>query len=67
MNEGYITNDNTQLSENVTYTNDTWVACNGGGGSLGHPQVWLKLGDVGHVTCPYCSRRFINLGAGIEN
>lgn len=38
--------------------NDSRVACNGGGGSLGHPKVWLSLGADGRVTCPYCSRHF---------
>ena len=40
------------------FTNESRVACNGGGGSLGHPQVWLTLGSDGQVTCPYCSRHF---------
>ena len=40
------------------FTNDSRVACNGGGGPLGHPQVWLNLGGDGQVTCPYCSRHF---------
>lgn len=35
------------------------VACNGGGGALGHPLVYLNLGDEGEVVCPYCSRRFV--------
>lgn len=38
------------------------IACNGGGGALGHPQVWLTLTPAPHggtaVTCPYCSRQF---------
>ncbi|MBO1325390.1 MAG: zinc-finger domain-containing protein [Acetobacter sp.] len=34
------------------------VACDGGLGQLGHPRVWLKIGD--HQTvCPYCSRLFV--------
>jgi uncharacterized Zn-finger protein len=36
------------------------AACNGGGGPLGHPRVYLNLTPVGHVECPYCSRRFVN-------
>ena len=40
------------------FTNDSRVACNGDGGPLGHPQVWLTLGSDGRVTCPYCSRHF---------
>lgn len=34
------------------------IACDGGG-ALGHPRVWLNLGDDNAVTCPYCSRRFV--------
>ena len=40
------------------FTNESRVACNGGSGPLGHPQVWLTLGGDGQVTCPYCSRHF---------
>lgn len=36
------------------------AACNGGGGPLGHPRVYLNLAPVGHVECPYCSRMFVN-------
>ena len=35
------------------------VGCDGGGGALGHPLVYLTLGKEGRVDCPYCSRRFI--------
>ncbi len=37
------------------------VACDGGGGALGHPKVYLHIdhdkGDT--VSCPYCSRMFV--------
>ena len=46
-------------SSNVIVTNQSRVACNGGGGPLGHPQVWLTLGIGGKVTCPYCSYVFV--------
>ena len=46
-------------SSNVIVTNQSRVACNGGGGALGHPQVWLMLGTDGKVTCPYCSCVFV--------
>jgi uncharacterized Zn-finger protein len=36
------------------------AACNGGGGPLGHPRVYLNLAPAGLVECPYCSRRFVN-------
>ena len=36
------------------------VACDGGRGGLGHPKVYLQIpADVGHVDCPYCSRRYV--------
>jgi uncharacterized Zn-finger protein len=42
------------------YINETVAACNGGGGPLGHPRVYLNLGPEGKVECPYCSRLFVN-------
>lgn len=36
------------------------VACNGGGGPLGHPRVYLNLMPTGRVECPYCSRLYVN-------
>ena len=36
------------------------AACNGGGGALGHPKVYLSLAPGGRVECPYCSRLFVN-------
>ena len=41
-------------------TDEMVAACNGGGGPLGHPQVYLNLAPLGHADCPYCSRRFVN-------
>jgi uncharacterized Zn-finger protein len=41
----------------------TVAACNGGGGPLGHPRVYLNLGPGGRVCCPYCSRVFVNRAA----
>ncbi|HWK47604.1 MAG TPA: zinc-finger domain-containing protein [Stellaceae bacterium] len=35
------------------------VGCNGGGGPLGHPLVYLNLSVNGRVECPYCSRLFV--------
>jgi uncharacterized Zn-finger protein len=35
------------------------VACDGVGGALGHPRVWLEMGGAGFVECPYCDRRFV--------
>ena len=41
------------------------VACDGGGGPLGHPRVFLTM-DGGRVVCPYCSRTFV-LAEGAGN
>ncbi|MEE8246067.1 MAG: zinc-finger domain-containing protein [Alphaproteobacteria bacterium] len=41
------------------------VACDGGEPALGHPRVFLNMGDRGSVDCPYCDRRFVlRQGAG---
>jgi uncharacterized Zn-finger protein len=41
------------------------VACDGVGGALGHPRVWLEMGAANFVECSYCDRRFV-LQAGDE-
>ena len=41
------------------------VSCDGGGGALGHPRVFLEMGEGGFVECPYCDRRF-ELATGSE-
>jgi uncharacterized Zn-finger protein len=41
------------------------IACDGVGGALGHPRVWLEMGEAAFVECPYCDRRF-QLAAGSE-
>ena len=35
------------------------VSCDGIGGALGHPRVFLEMGDESAVECPYCDRRFV--------
>ncbi len=47
-----------QPIETIEVETDT-VGCDGGGGALGHPLVYLTLGKEGRVDCPYCSRRFV--------
>lgn len=43
-----------------TITVDTLtVACEGSGGSLGHPRVYLSLEGKGEAECPYCDRRYV--------
>ena len=35
------------------------VACDGGGGALGHPLVYMEMGEDNSVECTYCDRRFV--------
>ncbi len=35
------------------------VACDGGGGALGHPLVYYDLDANGEAHCFYCSAHFI--------
>ena len=46
------------------------VACDGVGGALGHPRVYLEMGEASFVECPYCDRRFVlakDAGDGAED
>ena len=51
------------LAETVEVSQGTSrVSCDGGGGTLGHPVIWLTLSTQPSggalAICPYCSRRF---------
>lgn len=35
------------------------AACDGGGGVLGHPKVYLRFEGRQFVDCYYCSLRFV--------
>ncbi len=42
------------------------AACDGGGGALGHPRVYLRIVER-EILCPYCSRLFVlKDGAGLD-
>jgi uncharacterized Zn-finger protein len=43
----------------VIYVSTEVVACNGGGGALGHPRVFLNLSAEGKIECAYCSRLYV--------
>jgi uncharacterized Zn-finger protein len=45
-------------------TKESTVACDGGGGGLGHPRVFLTMDSDDRVECPYCGRRFVRAGPG---
>lgn len=53
---------NANANEEIEMTTDHKVSCNGGGGALGHPKVFLEMGADGEVTCGYCDKRFILKG-----
>lgn len=38
---------------------DRVVWCDGGGGALGHPKVYINLDQPGPQACGYCGLRFV--------
>jgi uncharacterized Zn-finger protein len=49
--------DNEEAPE-ITLADGPNIACDGGGGALGHPRVFLTFDQSGRVDCPYCGRKF---------
>jgi uncharacterized Zn-finger protein len=47
----------------VVVVESTRVSCDGVGGALGHPRVFMEMGDSGFVECGYCDRRFVLRGS----
>ena len=47
------------LDPEVVAVRSRRVACDGVGGALGHPRVYLEMGESDQVECPYCDRRFV--------
>ena len=43
-------------------TSDHRVSCDGGGGALGHPKVYMEMGQEDFVQCKYCDRRYVLKG-----
>jgi len=35
------------------------VMCDGGGGPLGHPNVWYSFDGRDAAACHYCGRKFV--------
>jgi uncharacterized Zn-finger protein len=55
------------LQPEIFHVDTRTVACDGGGGALGHPRVFLNILDR-QVMCPYCSRLYVlNAGAGNDS
>lgn len=46
-------------------TDSRTVACDGGKGALGHPRVYLNMGEKDRIQCPYCGRMYV-LKAGAK-
>lgn len=47
----------------VIHVDSRTVSCDGGGGGLGHPRVYLRIPE-NQIMCPYCSRLYVlNPGA----
>jgi uncharacterized Zn-finger protein len=42
----------------ITEVENPKVVCEGEGGALGHPRVYLNMGGKREIDCPYCGRRF---------
>lgn len=49
----------TQDAPEVEEVTERRISCDGGDGALGHPKVWLTIGEQGFVECGYCDKRFI--------
>ncbi len=50
----------TEFAEIINVAPDVdQVVCDGGGGPLGHPQVWYNFDGRDHASCHYCGRKFV--------
>jgi len=50
--------------EEVILVETRSVGCDGGGGALGHPLIYMRIEET-QITCPYCSRTYrLKEGAG---
>ena len=46
-------------NKDIEYVNTKKLSCAGVEGPLGHPKVYLDMGDNNQIVCPYCSKLFI--------
>eukprot|EP00842_Homolaphlyctis_polyrhiza_P001377 jgi/Hompol1/223/HPOL_000678-RA len=42
----------------ITFVEGRKVSCDGGGGALGHPKVYINLDKDQPMSCGYCGLRF---------
>ena len=62
--QGTASNPSFEAPETIT-VESTRVICDGGDGALGHPRVYLEMGEATEVDCPYCDRHYVlKAGAG---
>jgi uncharacterized Zn-finger protein len=57
MAKPFMTASTTTLPPETIKVTKRRIACDGGG-ALGHPRVYLEMGQGAAVECPYCDRRF---------
>ncbi|KAJ2957498.1 hypothetical protein NQZ79_g6814 [Umbelopsis isabellina] len=48
--------------EPVHFVSERIAVCNGGGGALGHPKIYINLDQPGSHPCGYCGIRFERQG-----
>ena len=58
---------NPDNSEDVIIVTKRRVACDGGGGALGHPKTYLDMGQDNQVRCKYCDRVFAIANAAVDD
>ena len=49
-------------TKEIILVNTRRVSCDGGGGALGHPLVFMEMGEDGEVVCKYCDKCFVLRG-----
>lgn len=52
-------NSETSLVTETIFVKDHRVSCDGGGGALGHPKVYMDMGQADRVKCKYCDKMFV--------
>lgn len=62
MKTSTVAQGNTTAAETITVASRR-IGCDGGAaasqGALGHPLVYLTIGNDGTTDCPYCGRHFV--------
>jgi uncharacterized Zn-finger protein len=45
-------------TDEFTLVDHDRLACDGGADGLGHPRVYLTIGNDGTATCTYCDKKY---------